>query len=451
MPTDAPTPEQPTRRSRRELRAQTRPTAQATSSDAVDATGESAHPVTAATPANVPVMPTTGAFPATRRSRRQGQGPASAARPSTTPAPRTEDAPDEGRVTSADESVAAVREPVEPKGVAGATDPIVIAETAPETDDDAFLEAVRALNFTGATDVVAERSGFGDTAGEATIPSAEASEAEKAEGFRRLARRGRRVMTTAAASSSAMAAIGLLLVGFTTPLGAIGAPSAGSSLVTASASIENDETEEEIQAFVAGSDVAAEDLDRVEHYDTTTFAELADVEGINTANAFFTNDPTADIQWPYVVGTGMSHGYGMRWGRLHQGIDFTPGDGAPIQAIADGTVRVASESGGGYGVHVYIDHVIDGQMITSHYAHMQYGSLQVTPGQSVEVGDIIGLTGNTGHSFGAHLHFELLIGDSTFDPLPWLQEWAGTHFSESDAEGGDTGGDDVEFASEDAE
>ncbi|WP_429977823.1 M23 family metallopeptidase [Microbacterium sp. NRRL B-14842] len=81
----------------------------------------------------------------------------------------------------------------------------------------------------------------------------------------------------------------------------------------------------------------------------------------------------------------MSYGYGMRSGRLHEGIDFVPGNGAPIQAIADGTVRIATEQGAAYGVTVYIDHVIDGSVITSHYSHMQYGSLQVKAGDKVKV------------------------------------------------------------------
>ena len=58
----------------------------------------------------------------------------------------------------------------------------------------------------------------------------------------------------------------------------------------------------------------------------------------------------------------------------------------------------------------------------------------------------MGLTGDTGHSFGAHLHFELLRGEATFDPMPWLQEHAGTHFTDSES---DTEDDDLDFASED--
>jgi murein DD-endopeptidase MepM/ murein hydrolase activator NlpD len=98
-----------------------------------------------------------------------------------------------------------------------------------------------------------------------------------------------------------------------------------------------------------------------------------------------------------------------------------------VQSIADGTVRIATESGGNYGVTVYIDHMIDGQLITSHYAHMQYGSLRVVAGQKVKVGDIIGKVGNTGRSYGAHMHFELIVDGSTIDPQPWLYENAGRY------------------------
>lgn len=88
-------------------------------------------------------------------------------------------------------------------------------------------------------------------------------------------------------------------------------------------------------------------------------------------------------------------------------------------------MRIATEQGGAFGVTVYIDHVIDGQVITSHYSHMQYGSLNVKAGDTVKVGTIVGKTGNTGRSYGAHLHFELIVNGSTIDPMPWLKENAG--------------------------
>jgi murein DD-endopeptidase MepM/ murein hydrolase activator NlpD len=90
---------------------------------------------------------------------------------------------------------------------------------------------------------------------------------------------------------------------------------------------------------------------------------------------------------------------------------------------------VASEAGGAYGVHVIIDHMVDGQLVSSHYAHMQYGSMQVSAGQHVTVGTVLGRTGNTGRSYGAHTHFEILLnGTTAIDPMPWLREHTdGTH------------------------
>lgn len=181
----------------------------------------------------------------------------------------------------------------------------------------------------------------------------------------------------------------------------------------------------DLQAFVASAEVKNSDVVRAVNYESVSVAQIAAAEGIAYSDSVFTNDPSSPIQWPYAVGTSMSYGYGMRDGRMHEGIDFTPGSGAPIQAIADGKVRIATEQGGGYGVTVYIDHVIDGKVITSHYSHMQYGSLRVKAGDTVKVGDPVGLTGNTGHSFGAHLHFELIVNGSTIDPMPWLKKHAG--------------------------
>ena len=185
--------------------------------------------------------------------------------------------------------------------------------------------------------------------------------------------------------------------------------------------------DEEIQAYVASSDVQNDTIQRSESFSTASLIDLATEQGINYSNTLYTNDPDAAIQWPFVVGVAMSSGYGMRDTGMHEGIDLVPGAGAPVQAIADGKVRIATESGGNYGVTVYIDHLIDEELITSHYSHMQYGSLQVTAGQTVEVGDIIGKVGNTGRSYGAHMHFELIVNGSTINPLPWLQSNAGRY------------------------
>ncbi len=178
---------------------------------------------------------------------------------------------------------------------------------------------------------------------------------------------------------------------------------------------------------MSSSDLQSDTIERVDKFSTASLVDIAQEQGIDYSTSVYTNDPYALIQWPFMVGVGMSYGYGMRDGRLHEGLDLVPGDGAPVQAIAGGRVRIATETGGNYGVTVYIDHMIDGELITSHYSHMQYGSLRVEAGQTVEVGDIIGKVGNTGRSFGAHMHFELVVDGATIDPLPWLQENAGRY------------------------
>lgn len=183
---------------------------------------------------------------------------------------------------------------------------------------------------------------------------------------------------------------------------------------------------EDIQAYVtsaeAGTDVS---LSR-DSYSTGTLVDLAGTAGIvNYSDAVFRNDPTCAVQWPYAVGVPVTYGFGMRSGKMHEGTDFVPGAGAHIQAVADGVVRVATDNGGAFGVTIVIDHVIDGQTVSSRYAHMEYDSRQVEVGDTVRVGQYIGRTGDTGRSFGAHLHFEVLQGGTTAtDPLLWLRAHA---------------------------
>jgi len=146
----------------------------------------------------------------------------------------------------------------------------------------------------------------------------------------------------------------------------------------------------------------------------------------------FTNDINGTIQWPFASGVPISGVFGKRIAPCsngcssnHQGVDFAPGLGAPIQAIADGVVREAVNSDTGLGVHLVIDHVIDGQLVTSVYGHQLPGSLRVKAGDPVKVGQQLGQVGNTGASTGPHLHLEIRMADGTaVDPFAWLQEHA---------------------------
>lgn len=95
---------------------------------------------------------------------------------------------------------------------------------------------------------------------------------------------------------------------------------------------------------------------------------------------------------------------------MHYGIDIgkngRSGD-VPIVAVADGTV-VKSYYSSSYGNTVLIAHVVGGRSITTLYAHLE--RRDVSTGQRVSQGDRLGLMGNTGQSFGAHLHFEVHEG-----------------------------------------
>lgn len=115
--------------------------------------------------------------------------------------------------------------------------------------------------------------------------------------------------------------------------------------------------------------------------------------------------------WPLPGYRELSSGVGPRWGRQHKGIDIPAPEGTPIIASREGEITRAEYSSS-YGNVVYIDHK-DGY--TSRYAHM-VSLPMVRKGQRVSAGQQIGGVGNTGHSFGNHLHFEIRYGDVVQDP-----------------------------------
>ncbi|MEV7631966.1 M23 family metallopeptidase [Microbacterium sp. NPDC089318] len=109
----------------------------------------------------------------------------------------------------------------------------------------------------------------------------------------------------------------------------------------------------------------------------------------------------------------------------HEGADMVAPAGSPIFAATGGVVRVSSESFGAYGVAVVIDSVVGGKRVSTTYAHMTNGTRAVRAGQTVEPGQFIGKVGNTGRSFGAHLHFEVRVNGSLVEPIGWLRANAG--------------------------
>lgn len=118
----------------------------------------------------------------------------------------------------------------------------------------------------------------------------------------------------------------------------------------------------------------------------------------------------------------ITSGIGQRWGTFHAGIDIAnKAANVPIVAAADGVV-IRSYYSSSYGNAIFIAHSINGQTYTTVYAHMSNRS--VSSGQVVSRGQRIGTMGNTGQSYGQHLHFELHKGSwnasksNAINPMP---------------------------------
>ena len=118
------------------------------------------------------------------------------------------------------------------------------------------------------------------------------------------------------------------------------------------------------------------------------------------------------LGWP--VSGPVTSGFGLRWGRMHEGIDIAVAEGTPVRAAGAGTVIYAGWMGG-YGNLVVVDH---GSGLSTAYAHNS--SLGVGVGQSVTAGQVVSYSGNTGNSTGPHVHFEVRVNGSAVDPLGYL-------------------------------
>jgi murein DD-endopeptidase MepM/ murein hydrolase activator NlpD len=135
-------------------------------------------------------------------------------------------------------------------------------------------------------------------------------------------------------------------------------------------------------------------------------------------NVVFPNDSSlffqlikdsCDFAFPTDLGRQTSP-FGPRWGRLHAGLDLDLDTGDPVYSMFEGLVRI-SQFSDTYGNVVVVRHP---NGLETLYAHMS--ARMVVPGQYVQAGNMLGLGGNTGRSYGAHLHFETRYLGNPFDP-----------------------------------
>lgn len=123
--------------------------------------------------------------------------------------------------------------------------------------------------------------------------------------------------------------------------------------------------------------------------------------------------------WPVVDLKRVTSPFGHRRMGYHRGIDISGANasGKLIVAGAAGTIVAAGWNNQGYGNYVRINH---GNGVETLYAHMLNDSIMVSVGDKVQRGQPIGRVGNTGNSFGAHLHFEVRINGNRINPAPYI-------------------------------
>jgi murein DD-endopeptidase MepM/ murein hydrolase activator NlpD len=121
---------------------------------------------------------------------------------------------------------------------------------------------------------------------------------------------------------------------------------------------------------------------------------------------------TSTFVWPTISHTISGYSYNPG---VHPAIDIAGSEGTPVYATDSGVIVYAGWSNYGYGYLIVIDH---GNGWQSAYAHLS--AVSVGCGQSVFQGGTIGAVGNTGNSYGAHLHFELVYGGAKLNPLDFL-------------------------------
>jgi len=135
------------------------------------------------------------------------------------------------------------------------------------------------------------------------------------------------------------------------------------------------------------------------------------------------------VRWPFPYKVAVMSPFGPRGAvagcptcsPFHRGVDLNGGNGNPIFSIMDGTVTERSGGSWTYGNYAIIVGHYQGHEVKAIYEHMQDGSSPLAVGQTVKVGDFVGLVGQSGEATAPHLHLELDVDGQLIDPIPWLE------------------------------
>jgi peptidoglycan hydrolase CwlO-like protein len=164
---------------------------------------------------------------------------------------------------------------------------------------------------------------------------------------------------------------------------------------------------EEEEALLASQKQAMQKAIELEQKRQAEAAEAAKKKSSSGGGASVSAPPVSSGTFTKPAAGYLSSGFGTRSLGNHKGVDIAASGTVPIVAAADGVV-IRSYYSSSYGNAVFISHSINGQIYTTVYAHMR--SRDVSEGQVVSKGQQIGIMGNTGRSYGQHLHFELHKG-----------------------------------------
>lgn len=149
---------------------------------------------------------------------------------------------------------------------------------------------------------------------------------------------------------------------------------------------------------------------------TTLVEDKKSVTGLRTnIKALWTKKFILPLQQIYITSP---YGYSRKTGEYsipHKGVDYRAKEGTEVMAVNRGVVRIAA-SYRNYGKSIFIDH---GLGLVSYYLHLSKYKVKV--GDVVERGQVIGLSGHTGYTLGAHLHLGIKINEITIDPVKFFE------------------------------